>query len=151
MSQIKSMADLRNRTVKEKVSVPEWGDEDTFVYARGLSGREFEKWQQSLMAQSKNEAPRATLERMRGSNARLVILGACDENGEPVFEASEQSTLMDMNNRALVRVAEAIQRLSGIGDEEELVEEFQGNSETGQTSSSISAWPDTSESELSMS
>jgi hypothetical protein len=150
MSQIKSIGDVRNRISKEKVMVPEWGDQDSYVYARGLTAREFEKWQQSLMAQSKGEAPRATLDRLRGNTARLVIAGACDENGEPVFSDRDQSSLQDLNNRALTRVAEAIQKLSGIGDEAEIVEEFEGNSEPGQTSSSTSGWPGSS-TELSMS
>ena len=144
MSQIKSIGDIRNRISKEKVMVPEWGDQDSHVYARGLTAREYEKWQQSLMAQSKGEAPRATLDRLRGNTARLVIAGACDENGEPVFSDRDQSSLLDLNNRALTRVAVAIQKLTGIGDEEELVAELEGNSETGQTSSSTSAWPGSS-------
>jgi hypothetical protein len=151
MSQIKSVGDIRNRISKEKVAVPEWGDPDTFVWVRGLTAREFEKWQQSLMAQSKGEAPRATLDRLRGNTARLVIAGACDENGEPVFSDRDQSALLDMNNRALSRVAEMVQKLSGIGDEEEIVAELEGNSETGQTLSSTSAWPATSASEQSTS
>ena len=144
MSQIKSVGDLRNRIDKEKVSVPEWGDESTFVYVRGLSAREYEKWQMSLMSQAKGEGPRATLDRLKGQNARLVVLGACDEQGEPVFTDRDVSVLMDMNNRALQRVATAIQKLSGIGDEPETVNEFEGNSEPGQTSSSTSDWPGTS-------
>ena len=114
------------------------------MYVRGLSAREYEKWQMSLMSQAKGEGPRATLDRLRGQNARLVILGACDENGEPVFTDVDQTRLMDSNNKALQRVATAIQKLSGIGDEPETVNEFEGNSEPGQTLSSTSDWPATS-------
>lgn len=145
MAQIKSISDVRNRMVPEKVATPEWGDEGDYVYARGLSGREYEKWQQSLMSQDKGSSPRATLDRLKGNTARLVILGACDENCEPIFSTSDQSALMDGNNRALSRVAAVIQKLSGIGDEEELVAEFEGNSVPGQSSNSTSAWPGTSE------
>lgn len=145
MSQIKSISDVRNRVQTEKVPTPEWGDPDSFVHVRGLTAGEYEKWQLSSMAQSKGEGPRATLERMKGSTARLVILGTCDENGEPVFSEQDRAELQTMNNRALNRVALAIQKLSGIGDEEEVVNEFEGNSKPAQSASSTSAWSGTSE------
>jgi len=143
MAQIKSIGDVRNHVVApEKVDVPEWGGH---VHVRGLTAREYEKWQLSNMAQAKGEAPRASMERMRGATARLVVLGACDENGEPCFSDRDIPVLMDMNNKALNRVAAAVQRLAGIGDEDEIVNEFEGNSELGRTSSSTSDWPSTSE------
>lgn len=141
MGLIRSVHEIRDRSVKEKVHVPEWGDEDSYVYVRGLSGREYERWQLSLMSQQKGESPRATLDRLKNSNARLAVLGSCDENGEPIFSDSDIPYLMDRSNKALNRVATAIQRLSGIGVEDEVIEEFEGNSEAGQSSSSASGSP----------
>lgn len=145
MGQIKSAGDLRSRVEIKKVMTPEWGEDGDFVHARGLSPREYEKWQSSNLKQVKGEPPRATLDTMKGSTARLVILGTCDENGEPLFAMSDLNTLLDMNNRALNRVALVIQELTGIGDEEELVEEAAENFASTPTSSSPTDWPHISE------
>lgn len=114
MARIKSIHDVHSGDDIEELEVPEWGGS---LGVRGLTVAQLEKWQQSLMTQPKNEKPHVTLERIRNSNARLVVLGACDvETGEPIFSDEDIPELSQQSNRGMAKVADAIQRLSGIGD-----------------------------------
>jgi hypothetical protein len=138
MGLIRSVHDIVDRVDRERVDTPEWGD-GAYVYVRGLTVQEYERWQRSLMSQKAGENPRVVMERMRGSNARLAILGSCDENGEPLFSEADIPFLMEKSHRALNRVVSKIQKLSGIGQEDEVINEFEGNSEAERIPSSSSS------------
>jgi len=133
-----------NRVQTEKVPTPEWGDPDSFVHVRGLTAGEYEKcsspaWRRARARPARDARADEGLDRSSGD------LGTCDENGEPVFSEQDRAELQTMNNRALNRVALAIQKLSGIGDEEEVVNEFEGNSSPPRAPALTSAWSGTSE------
>ena len=134
MAQIRSISDVRSTAELEEIAVPEWGDESTTVYVRALTAREVDNYQLGLMNQPKNERPHVTLARLRHANAKLVVMGACDELGEPIFGDSDVSRLADQSNKGLAKVAEAIQRLSGLGDFAESAEALEGKSETARSS-----------------
>jgi hypothetical protein len=137
MARIRSVHDIHSETSIEELEVPEWGGE---IGVRGLTVSELEGWQRSLMTQPKNEKPHVTLERIRNSNARLVVLGACDLDpasyGDPIFTNDDIPQLSSQNNRGMAKVADAIQRLTGIGDYAESAVAMAKNSVTGQDSDS---------------
>ena len=134
MARIRSIHDVHSDNSIEEIEVPEWGGS---IGVRGLSTGELEKWQQSLMVQPKNEKPHVDLARIRNSNARLVVLGACDpDDGSPVFTDADIPQLAQENNKGMAKVAEAIQRLSGIGEYAESAVTLVKNSGTAPVSDS---------------
>lgn len=135
MAQIRSINDVRSTAELEEIEVPEWGGS---LFVRALSAREVDHYQLGLMAQPKNEKPHVTLARLRHANAKLVVMGSCDETGEPIFSDSDISRLADQSNKGMAKVAEAIQRLTGLGDFAESAETIEGKSEADQTWSSTS-------------
>lgn len=131
MARIKSRHDIHSDRSVQEIQVPEWGDDSTTIGVRALSPKEIDHWQEGFMVQPKNEKPHVTKERLRNANARLVVMGACDpEDGSPVFSDDDISYLSDENNKGLSKVAEAIQRLSGIGEFAESAVALAKNSET---------------------
>lgn len=138
MARIRSRHDIHSDNDIEEIEVPEWGGS---IGVRALTPGQLERWQQSLMVQPKNDKPHVSLDRIRNSNARLVIAGACDSEpgptyGEPIFTDADIPYLADENNKGLAKVADAIQRLTGIGDYAENAVTLVKNSGTAPTSDS---------------
>ena len=129
MARIRSVHDIKSNFDIEEIEVEEWGGS---LGVRALSTGQLERWQESFLVQPKNEKPHVTKERIRNANARLVVLGACDvETGEPIFTDEDIPQLATENNKGMSKVAEAIQRLSGIGEFAESAVSLAKNSVSG--------------------
>ena len=103
----------------EMVEVPEWGG---VVYVRSLTGAERDQFESSIVERNGRDV-RTNLRNLR---ARLVVMAACDENGEPIFSTEDAAALGAKNAAALDRIFSVAQRLSGLRDNDvqELAENF---------------------------
>jgi hypothetical protein len=102
------------------VPVPEWGGT---VRVRGLSGRERDSYEASIVQVSSSGSRRVSLENLR---ARLVSFACVDEEGNRLFSDDDVLALGDKSAAALERVFDEARKLSGLteGDVEELAEGF---------------------------
>lgn len=105
--------------VFENVDVPEWGGS---VRVKALSGAERDAFEASL-TQQKGKKIRMQMQNVR---ARLARLTCVDEDGKPIFQASDENWLGGKSAAALDRVFDVAMRLGGMRDEdiEELAENF---------------------------
>ncbi len=104
---------------RERVELPEWGDEDSHAYVRTMTGRERDAYEENCQGDGG----------LRNIRARLVALTLCDENGERLFTDVEANKLGDRSSLALNRVCRIAQRLSGLTGQD--VEDLAKNSEPG--------------------
>ena len=114
--------------MEEYVEVPQWGGT---VKVKGLTGNERDRYEASLV----KGTGRNREVTMKAARAKLVVLGTIDEEGKQVFNSKDVAALGKKSAKALNRVANAIQRLSGLTAED--MEELTGNSDDGQNESSI--------------
>lgn len=102
-------------TVYETVTVPEWPDEDgspSAIRLRSLTSIERDAFEeQSLVRGSKGHELN-----LRNIRARLVVLSAVTEEGAPLFEPADVIWLAQKNGKAMDRLFEVAQRLSGMRD-----------------------------------
>jgi len=136
MARIKSIGDVQTKVNIEVISVPEWGDADTEICVRNLASGEVSTYHNKLMAQPKDKSPHVTAGKLRHANAWLIIMGSCDDNGDPIFTEIDIPELERKDNGGAAKVADAIQRLSGIGDYAQSSEALAGKSGTNQDSNS---------------
>ncbi len=102
----------------ERVEVPEWGGS---VCVRTLTGAERDRFEGEILRRSEGD--------IQGLKALLVILTACDEEGQPLFEKVDVEAVRGKNARALERVCEVAQKLNGLTEAD--VAELAGNSSSG--------------------
>lgn len=103
---------------REDVPVPEWR---TSVIVRELTGSErdeYETWMLKARGADGGFPPNV--------RARLVVMTAIDESGQPLFADADVAALGAKSGRALDRLWNAARRLSGMGGEAEA--EAVGNS-----------------------
>jgi hypothetical protein len=112
MSTIAERILQENDLRRELVPTPEWPGVDGEVWARCLSGDELDQWEIFLSANTDKESEqfRADVKNVR---AKLVALGACDRDGQPIFTAQQVLALGRKNGVALDRLHDIILRLSG--------------------------------------
>lgn len=115
----------------EVVDVPEWGGA---VTVRGMTGRERDRYEQSMLVADKKGTLKPD---MTDARARLVVACAVDEAGNAIFTKDDVLLLTMKSAAALDRVASVAQVLSGISDKD--LGELLGNSEGDQSDDSISA------------
>jgi len=114
----------------EIVEVPEWGGS---VKVKALTGSERDKYESdSLTGRGRNRD--INLANIR---ARLVALTVIDDNGKPLFSSIDIAALGGKSAKALDRIFDVAQRLSGISEED--IEELAKNSESGQSDASTSS------------
>lgn len=103
----------------EMVEVPEWCG---VVFVRSLSGEERDQFEASIIERNGRDV-RTNLRNLR---ARLVVLAACDESGNPIFSPGDADALGAKSAAALDRIFSVAQRLSGLreNDVQELAENF---------------------------
>lgn len=92
---------------KELVPVPEWGGD---VWVRTLSGKDrdaFELFVGNAHAAGKDP---------QNIRARLASMSICDESGARMFGDIDLIALGNKNGKALSRIVDACERLSGLGD-----------------------------------
>jgi len=99
-----------------EVEVPEWGG---IVGVRGMTGRERQKYEESLQGKKGQINTRYALE-------KLVALCVVDKDGNRLFSDDDIAALSKKSARALMRVAKVATELSGLTKEdmEEMVENF---------------------------
>jgi len=116
---------------KELVPVPEWGG-DVWVY--GMTGGERDAFEAEVLIQRKGGA------RIDTRNIRAKMAARCirNEDGERMFGDGDIKVLAKKSAKALDRIFDAAQRLSGISDEdvEELAGELKNEQNGGSGSSS---------------
>ena len=115
-------------SMTEYVEVDEWGGT---VKVKGLTGNERDRYESSLV----KGTGRNREVTMKAARAKLVVLGTIDEEGKQVFNSKDVAALGKKSAKALNRVANAIQKLSGLTADD--MEELTGNSDDGQNEDSI--------------
>jgi hypothetical protein len=111
--QILAVDDLQT----EIVNVPEWGGS---VMVRGLTGKERDAFERSMVIlktgkQEKDAKPDVDFVNFR---AKLVAHTVIDENGELLFKEVDVTKLGQKSGKALDRVFDVAQRLSGMTDDD---------------------------------
>lgn len=116
------------------VAVPEWDGE---VLVRGLTGRERDRFDESMMEETRRKGGRSE-RRVRWNNARARLCAMCivDEQGRRLFTSEDVQALGEKGAAALQRVYDVAASLSGLSDRD--LDELLGNSD-GQSDDSPSA------------
>jgi len=96
---------------QELVNVPEWGGD---VYVRGLTARELDKYQMSML-QQRGKSQVANLDNIR---AKLVVRTTFDETGARIFTDDDAAALSAKSGAAVGRLFDVAQRLSGLGKDD---------------------------------
>ncbi len=137
--QILSASDLPT----EEVQVPEWGGS---VFVRTMNGTERDAFEQDIIAArardaEQNEAsdgvPNAAKSNSELVNirARLAVKTVVDAQGNRLFTDNDAAALGKKSGKALDRIFDVAQRLSGIGEKD--VKELEGNSNAVPSGASI--------------
>lgn len=101
----------------EPVATPEWPSVDGEIYVRRLAGNDRDEWDAFMSRQfEKGDGDSVRWkDRTRGVRARLVTMAACDEKGEPIFNADDDKWLgEDKNAETLARIYDVARRIGGL-------------------------------------
>lgn len=106
----------------EIVDCPEWGGE---VRLRSLTGRQRDEFEAGLVEQRGNDRKL----NMRNARAKLVVLCAVDENGQPLFTTEDIRKLGGKSAKPLDRLYDVAASLAGLSEDDmkELTENFDEN------------------------
>ena len=101
----------------EWVDVPEWSKdgERTGTFAKNIGARARDRCERESWEADGDKA-RLTLENAR---ARWVVQGACDATGTRIFRDEDAEWLGEKDGKAVDRIYEVVQRLSGASVAEE--------------------------------
>ncbi|HOX22843.1 MAG TPA: hypothetical protein PLL10_05215, partial [Elusimicrobiales bacterium] len=103
--QIKSVSDLETQDIE----VPEWGG---VVRLKSLTGAERDRFEASMVqGQGRN-----TTVNMQNLRAKLVAQSAIGEDGKPLFTEEDVKWLGEKSAKALNRLFNAAQTLSGLSE-----------------------------------
>lgn len=116
--------------VMEKVAVPQWGGD---IYIRVMTAAARDKFDKGNLTKT-DDGYEANFDNVR---ARLVVLTACDEKGNPLFTEFDAVQLGLKNGEAVDLLAQVARRLNKLDQKD--VEEAAKNSEPGQSEGSTSA------------
>ncbi|HOX23343.1 MAG TPA: hypothetical protein PLL10_07760 [Elusimicrobiales bacterium] len=124
--QIKTVSDLETQDIE----VPEWGGT---VRLKSLTGAERDRFEASVVqGQGRN-----TTVNMQNLRAKLVAQSAIGEDGKPLFTEEDVKWLGEKSAKALNRLFNAAQTLSGLSESD--VKELAGNFKAARSEGSISA------------
>lgn len=124
--QIKSVSDLETQDIE----VPEWGGT---VRLKSLTGAERDRFEASVVqGQGRN-----TTVNMQNLRAKLVAQSAIGEDGKPLFTEEDVKWLGEKSAKALNRLFNAAQQLSGLSESD--VKELAGNFKDARSDGSTSA------------
>ncbi len=103
----------------DEVDCPEWGGA---VRLRSISGRQRDEYEQSMIEQRGNDRKM----NLRNARAKLVVLCAVDEAGNPLFTSEDLRRLSSKNAKPLDRLFSAAQKLCGLTEDDlkDLTENF---------------------------
>ena len=116
-----------NDLPSEKVECPEWNQT---LHVRTLTGAEREEFETVISRATSNKSGLD----LRGLKIKLVLLTLCDEDGELLFDSTDQLVLNAKSSRVIDRIFQVSQRLSGLTNED--AEEMVKNSDSGQAAAS---------------
>lgn len=119
---------------KEKVDL---GNGD-YVFVRQMTGRERDRFEQSLLVEKKSKSGEVSYERnLDDYRAKLVVNTICDEEGKLILTLSDASTLsQNMSAFKLEHIVNKAQALNKITEEDK--QGLLGNSEGAQSEDSTS-------------
>lgn len=118
----------------QEVPVPEWSEEgeEAYVVVRGLTGREREVWEASVV-DSDGSNNKIKFENLR---AKLIAATVVDESGTLLFSEQDIPILSLKSAAALQRVFVVAQQLSGLSrNDVEMLAKNSGRARTGGRSS----------------
>lgn len=111
-------------TVKQMVPVPEWlpGAE---IEVRSLNLEQADKWRRNLMVKTQVRQRNGVMttelvfdtENAQKNEVLLIVAGAIDENGSPLFTTDDVTALMSKSLLPCKRLVAAIMDISGLSDE----------------------------------
>ena len=130
--QILAVAD----TIYEEVPVPEWGGK---VLVKSLSGAERDRIEATIVQQN----GRKQAFNLQNIRAKFVAWAVVDADHRRMFTDSDVTALGEKSAAALQRVFNAVQRLSGLSDDD--LEEMTKNSVSDQSGESGLGSPDISD------
>ena len=136
MAKVLGREDILSASDRQTVTVPvpEWGGD---VLVRGLTGKERDRFDESLMEETKGRGGRRE-RRVRWNNARARLCAMCivDETGRRLFTMEDVQALGEKGAAAVQRVYDVAASLSGLSSAD--LDELLGNSD-GQSDDSPSA------------
>ena len=111
----------------ELVEVPEWKGA---VWVRTLGGTERDHFEATLLPKTgkRGQRTQSQSDAVQNIRARLFALVVCNDAGEPMFTPKDVMALGRKSAKALDRVFEVAQRLSGFSEED--LEDLAKNSES---------------------
>ena len=130
----------RNQLLKKEeleiVEVVLGNDEKVFV--RQMTGRERDRFEQTLVREVKDKKGNVTYEKTTEDfRAKLAVCTVCDGAGKLIFEVSDYSLLsQNMSAARLEKIVNAAQKLNKITEDSK--EDTLKNSDAGETGNSIS-------------
>jgi hypothetical protein len=120
--QIRNIQDIEY----SEVFVPQWKDT---VKVRSLTAAEQGIFKNSMLEQKHKKDTKVTFDR---SNVKAVRMACVDDNGEPLFQPSDEEWLLKKNSAAVQIIFDEVARISGLSDED--LEELKNASEAIQKS-----------------
>jgi hypothetical protein len=108
---------------QRELFIPEW---DTWVLVRGLSGKERDEYETSIMV-GKGKSRDVNMQNLR---AKLIVRSVVDAAGKPLFSAQDVEELGAKSASALEKIFDVARELSGLTEQD--TEELLKNSESGQ-------------------
>ncbi len=108
---------------RKAVPTPEWPGTDGEVFAQCLSGKQRDQWEVFMTNQSEADPEGEEDERRYKANttnirATMVVMGACDKDGDDIFSQSDVVQLGLKSGAVLDRLYDAIREVSGMGKDE---------------------------------
>ena len=110
--------------VTEWVSVPEWfnGNAAGGIYVQGMTTGERDQLESSMLT----DKGKRNMDRMAQFRSRVLLLCCVDESGRKIFQPTDVTAISRKSMRAVERVLDVAQRLSGMTEED--VDQLTGNS-----------------------
>ena len=112
---------------QQSVECPEWGQT---LNVRTLTGAERDDFENAVQSAGKTKGGMD----LRGLKIKLVLLTLCDEDGELLFDATDEIVLNSKSSKAIDRIFQVAQKLNGLTAED--AEELLGNSDSAPTAAS---------------
>ena len=137
MSEIENLAELilsePDRPVSEKpVPTPEWPRADGKVYVRALSGDDRDRNETALSMSADKKTGRLKAN-TAGIRARVVTMGACHQDGNPIFTIADVERLGKKSAVVLDRIYDAVRKISGMDNADDAEKNYEAT--TGESSS----------------
>lgn len=112
---LKNTSDL----VIRRVDLPELGD-GAYLFVRTISALDRERYEESVV---KTEGRNVQIKR-QNMRVKLVILSACDEEGNRLFDSGDVGLLANKSAVVINKIFEAAQEVNGMtGEDKEEIEE----------------------------